>query len=127
MGLARFGWTDDAELRKKAHRNFGYFATFCLLAHMGGALNILYKDVVHHSIFVQMMLFSCVVMSLYYILGGIWFQWQARKHAQNGMLQKDFNWMHRTMMFYGFVHSIEGSGTIRFTAWLLWIVAKFMP
>ena len=105
--------------RTRFHKYFGIAATISLYVHMLGAVHILYRDIVHHNIFPKMMLFSDVLMSSYYIGRGI----QLRKMTE-GIPNK---FMHRTMMFFGFVHAIEGSGQIRFTAWYIWIISRFLP
>ena len=65
-----------------------------------------------------MMLFSDVVMFSFYIGRGIQLRHSdtTEHHAQ-----------HRTMMFLRFVHAIEGSGQIRFTAWYIWIASRYLP
>ena len=73
---------------------------------------------VHHNLFPKMMLFSDVVMFSYYIGRGI----QLRHHDTT-----KHHVQHRTMMFMGFVHAIEGSGQIRFTAWYIWIISRYLP
>lgn len=99
------------------HKWIGIIGTLSVYLHALGACHILYRDIVHHNLFPKMMLFSDVVMFSYYIGRGIQLRHDKTSHHVH----------HRTMMFMGFVHAIEGSGQIRFTAWYIWIVSRYLP
>jgi hypothetical protein len=58
-------------------------------------------------------------VSIMYIVGGIMYQ--------KGFIVEKNPQMHKVMMMYGFLQSIEGSGTIRFRTWYIAVFAKFLP
>lgn len=97
---------------RRFHRRFGYFTTGIFLMHTLGAVHILYRDIVHHHPFVKALLFHDMVASMCYILGGI-------KKAIDGDVET-----HKDMLLRGYLHAIEGSGTIRFTGWVLWMIGQ---
>jgi len=69
---------------------------------------------------------SDIVVSIIYIFGGIKMQ-RKSKAADSGELAAKYHFIHKLLMVYGFIQSIEGSGTIRFTTWWLSAVAEFLP
>ena len=118
--MARYGWSYNESIRHKAHKYFGYFSTILFSFHMLGASNILLRqNPAHHVPLIRAALFSDVTVSTIFVVGGIMFQ--------RGYMVEKSNAMHQVMMAYGFIQSIEGSGTIRFTTWYIWVFAKFLP
>ena len=115
------------ELKKAAHRTFGYVAVPVLLAHIVASMYLLVVDVAKHRLVVKMLLFSDMVACVYYVVGGIYYQRLAKEHPKDSLKYDELNWMHRTMSFFGFLYSIEGAGTIRFTTWVTGLVSMRLP
>lgn len=115
VALARYGWSHDKMIRHTAHRFFGMFGVVVFFCHMAGAAHILWFDVAHHTVFVKCILLSDIVMSLFYVFGALYYQHVKRNNV-----------MHTTLMFYGYLQSIEGSGTIRTAGWALWMMSHFV-
>ena len=97
---------------RKFHRRFGYVTTAVFLLHSAGAMHILYRDIVHHHPLVKTLLFHDLAASMSYIMLAI-------QKAKMGDIES-----HKDMMVRGYLHAIEGSGTIRFTAWVLWLIGQ---
>ena len=114
--MAQRGWSNDVDTRHKSHRFFGYCAAVTFCCHMVGATNILMiKDLARHVSPVKAALGSDIVVSIIYIFGGIIMQKKARKKWDEGKNREGekYHFVHKLLMVYGFIQSIEGSGTIR--------------
>ena len=74
-----------------------------------------------HNAFPRFSLFADVIQSSAYIFRAL----QAILDRNND--RKTQVSIHKVLMFFGFVHAIEGSGQIRFTAWWIWLISRFIP
>ena len=89
-------------------------STLIFFVHAIGALNNLLTDIVHHHTVTKVLLSEDVVASACYIVLGIRMAIKGDKAA------------HRDLLMRGYLQSIEGSGTIRFTAFVYWVVGRMM-
>ena len=76
----------------------------------------------HHNPFPRFSLFADVIQASGYVVRGLHAILQSTPKTKRKQ-----HTIHKVLMFFGFVHGIEGSGQIRFTAWVIWIISRFLP
>ena len=106
----------DPIVRNKAHKLFGMFVALpAFLCHIVMASRIAFRNPVNQATFIALQYWAMIAESLLLCANGIYF---AR--------QKNYP-MHTVRMFFTWVQSVVGSGAIRITAWVLWLIGKFFP
>jgi hypothetical protein len=73
------------------------------------------RNPVHQIPMIQLQYFATLIESIMLIALGIMYR------------RKGNNEMHILRMSFAFIQSVFGSGAIRVTAWMLWLIAKFFP
>jgi hypothetical protein len=103
-------------VRKRAHKFFGYFLALPAFAcHMIMACMMAVRNPVDQIFIIQLQYFATLLESVILVALGIMYR------------RKGNNEMHILRMSFAFIQSVFGSGAIRVTAWLLWLIAKFFP
>ena len=119
------------DIRRAAHRIFGYFALSCFLAHMSMVSLLAFRNPVKQTRPIQFLYYCDVVDEITQAtLGWRWAR-RAKKHREaNGTETVEYKRarkMHSLRMSFMYIKSTFGSGAIRLTVWLLWLVGKFFP
>lgn len=90
-----------------------FFAMPALICHLIMASRIAMRNPVNQDFFIFVQYFAMIAESLLLAVNGIWYASEGN-HAK-----------HMVRMYYTWIQSVVGSGTIRFTAWILWLIGKF--
>jgi hypothetical protein len=85
-------------------------AFFC---HIAMASRIAWRNPVNQVSFISIQYWAMIFESLLLAANGIWFA-----------MEKNYP-MHLVRMFFTWIQSVVGSGSIRLTAWVLWLIGKF--
>jgi hypothetical protein len=105
----------DRKVRRKAHKLFGTFVALPIFfGHLGMACRIAWRNPVNQSTFISLQYFAMIAESFLLAMNGIWFAMEGNHHG-----------MHIVRMFFTWIQSVVGSGSIRLTAWILWLIGKF--
>jgi len=94
----------------KLHRTFGYVIQFAFWGHLIASVSLLILDTQQHHWLPIFLLMSPVIRGSFCMIMGV-------HKARTGCLEQ-----HGDYMFRCFIYSIEGAGTIRTVAYLLWLV-----
>lgn len=77
------------------------------------ASRIAWRNPVNQVRFISIQYFAMIAESLLLAANGLWFAMEGN-HG-----------MHIVRMFFTWIQSVVGSGSIRLTAWILWLIGKF--
>ena len=130
---------EDANVRHAAHRFFGrYFASVAFFCHLYMAFRMAFRNIVNQAFVIRGQYFMIVVESLLLFGSGINWAIQARRTenkaeatadpVEKSKLEKDvrmFRAKHMVRMFFAWIQSVAGSGSVRLAAWLIWVLSKF--
>lgn len=97
-----------------------------------------FRNIVNQNFVIRGQYFMIVVESLLLFASGINWAIQARRTqkkaeatddpAEKRKLENDvrmFRAKHMVRMFFTWIQSVAGSGSVRLAAWLLWVLSKF--
>ena len=76
------------------------------------------RNPVNQVFIIQVQYFATIFESILLIVLGIGYRRKGGVNAEE---------MHMVRMFFAFLQSVFGSGAVRLTAWMLWLIAKFFP
>lgn len=124
---ARGGWSPVREVSGKAHRIFGkFFAIPAFCCHMYCAYKMIVRNPVNQNVAVVTQYWATLIDSCLLCINGVWCISKAR--SSHSKKEKD-SWQNKHILRMGmcYFESVFGSGSIRLTAWALWLFAKFWP
>ena len=115
----------DRQVRLKAHAMFGkYVAIPAFVGHIVTVCRITWRNPVNQSWVITTQYWATVVECVCLVALALLYIRKA-KTASNLTEKNKFVGMHVVRMFMAFSQSIFGSGSIRLTAWILWLTGKF--
>jgi len=125
--FARSGWSTNKTLNHEYHRKFGKVVAIpSLLFHIFCTCRIIWRNPVEQTWAIRFQYIFTVADSIILAILGIKAIRDSRK-PENANDQAMLRSTHKLRMAFCYFESIFGSGSIRLTAWVLWIVAKFFP
>lgn len=142
---ARSGWSTNREIQLKIHRMFGMFVAIPALAnHLFHTLKIVLRNPVNQQFPIMVTYYSVLFDSFLMCILGVRDMMNSKrihpdpypaienslKHGKpvppEWKTALELRNRHKLRMAFCYFHSIFGSGPIRVTAWLLWLVGKFL-
>lgn len=108
-------WSPDNKANWRAHRRFGQVTIGILCLHTLMMVLMAIENPVNQRYIIRIDYCLMVVETVYYLYKGI-------SSAKKKEREK-----HALYMFRIYLRSTMGSGSIRFSAWVLWLLGKFMP
>jgi len=109
-------WSIDTHHNRRAHKIFGYFVALPALAlHLIDGFYMAYMNPVNQDWTIQFLYFGMVINATQQVV-------VAMQHAH-----PETRRFHKYRMVKLYILTIFGSGAIRFAAWILWLVGKFLP
>ena len=145
---ARHGWSSNPEINRAVHRWFGRLVAMpSYLLHYYYAWKMVLRNPVEQDpiikfqyigtlgMFFRLLSFFEPIIILKHIFSvdnailcflGLNLIFLARKE-KDPKKKKELHGKHKTRMVFMYIESMFGSGTIRVTAWILWMIAKFCP
>eukprot|EP00985_Skeletonema_marinoi_P003105 scaffold1290_cov119-Skeletonema_marinoi.AAC.6 len=118
------GWSFEREEHWKTHRMFGKVSLLIALLHTLMMTYITFENPVKQRLIILIGYWGMVSQSVRHLSRGIKFA--SLTARSTGDEKKRFKKLHEMNMFILYVKTIRGSGTIRISAWLLWIVGQFL-
>lgn len=118
----------DKDARHRAHRKFGKcVAVPAMFCHIFMAIAMVVKNPVRQSIFIQIMYLSFIVTGFTRPLKGLKYAREARALGEGSPERNMTLGRHKVAMARNYVWTTFGSGAIRLTSWVLWVIGKFFP
>lgn len=118
------GWSFEREEHWKTHRMFGKVSILIALLHTLMMTYITFENPVKQAPIIRWGYLGMVFQSAKFLYYGTKY---ARLTARStGDEKKKSKKLHEMNMFLLYVKTIRGSGTIRISAWLFWLVGQFL-
>ena len=118
------GWSFEREEHWKTHRMFGKVSLLIALLHTVMMTYIAFENPVKQAPIIVICYLGIVIQTVRDLVKGI--RYASLTARSTGDEKKRFKKLHEMSMFILYVKTIRGSGTIRISAWLLWIVGQFL-
>jgi len=118
------GWSFERGEHWKTHRMFGKVSLFIALLHTFMIMYITLENFVNQRLIIVIGYWGMVYQSVRLLYYGT--KYASLTARSTGDEKKRFKKLHEMNMFILYVKTIRGSGTIRISAWLLWIVGQFL-
>ena len=109
-----------------SHRWFGRLvAVPSVCIHIACASMVAIKDPVNQIWSIQIMYLTSIANGVLLVGFGVYYARKARQHASNPRLERHYRNLHKARMGTLYIRTISGSGAVRVTVWLLWMLGKF--